>query len=105
MVAVERELASVLVPTVSADAIPVRLRQRGGTPRQVLAMTIVGSLVLALFAGADLPSWADRLDDGPLVGIARTAAVKWERTTEALGLTGPHEALREAIRRMLDWRW
>ena len=105
MVAVERELASVLAPTVSADAIPARLRRRGGTPQQVLAMTIVGSLVLALFAAADLPSWADRLDDGPLVGIARNVAVKWERTTETLGLTRPHEALREAIRRMLDWRW
>jgi hypothetical protein len=105
MVALERELPLVLAPAVSADAIPSRLRRHGGTPRQVLAMTIVGSLVLALFAAADLPSWADRLDDGPFVGIARTVAVKWERTTETLGLTQPHEALRTAMRRMLDWRW
>jgi len=105
MVAVERELPAVPAPPVSADAIPVRLRRRGGTSRQVLAMTVVGSLVLALFAAADLPGWADRLDDGPFTGTARTVAGDWARATGQLGLTRPHQFLRDSVRRLLDLSW
>ena len=51
-VAVERELSETPAPAplTTADAIPPALRRRGGTPRQVLALTVVGILALALFA-------------------------------------------------------
>ena len=43
MVAVERELTETPAPAAvpTADAIPLALRRRGGTPRQVLALTLV----------------------------------------------------------------
>jgi hypothetical protein len=103
MTAVEHELPAA-APTTSADAISIRLRRRGGTPRQVLVMTVVGSLVLSLLAASDLPSWADRLDDGLFTDTARTLAIDWAQTTEQFSLNRPHEALRATIRRMLDLR-
>lgn len=89
----------------AADAIPPRLRQRGGTPRTVLLLCVVGSLVLALFASRDLPSWAERFADGPGVQTLQRLAAAWDDRTAALGLTWPHETLRAAIRRALDATW
>jgi hypothetical protein len=103
MVALQRELA-VPAPS-SSDAIPLRLRRRGGTPRQVFAITLVGAIVLAPLAASDLPGWADRLEDGPLADIARPLAAQWTGAIERLGLTRPHEALRDAMRRALDRQW
>src|SRR5580704_12251895 len=101
MVAVERELRETPAPAAvsTADAIPLKLRRRGGTPRQVLALTVVGILALALFASRDLPSWTDRLGDGPVAEIQALAA-EWDRTMAALGLVEPHEALRRTIRHL-----
>jgi hypothetical protein len=103
MVALEREAAPEAA--VSADAIPLRLRRRGGTARQVLAMSLIGSLVLALFAASDLPGWADRLGDAPFAETASQIARSWARATTAVGLDRPHEAIRDTIRRALDWQW
>ncbi len=107
MVAVERELPETPGPAAAptADAIPLKLRRRGGTPRQVLALTLVGTLALALFASRDLPSWTDRLGDGPVAERVEALAHDWDRAMAALGLVKPHEALRSAIRRLLDWQW
>jgi hypothetical protein len=107
MVAVERELSEAPPPAAAptADAIPLALRRRGGTPRQVLALTVVGILALALFASRDLPSWTDRLGDGPVAERAEALAAKWDRAMAALGLVEPHEVLRSAIRHLLDWQW
>src|ERR1700687_4007657 len=97
MVAIERELRGKS-PTPgappTADAIPLAWRCRGALPRQVLAMTFVGLLVLALFASRDLPSWAGRLGDGPLAEQALALATEWDEAMESLGLVRPHEALR-----------
>jgi len=103
MVALERE--AVPEAPVSADAIPLRLRRRGGTPRQVLAMSLIGALALALFAAPDLPGWADRLGDAPFAETAGQIARGWARVTAAVGLDRPHEAIRDSIRRTLDWQW
>ena len=104
MVAVERELPeAVAAPT--ADAIPARLRRRGGTPRQVLALALIGTLVLALFASRDLSSWLDRMGHGPLLAPTQRAAAVWDDTMATFGLTRPHEALRAAIRDLLDRQW
>lgn len=104
MAAVERELPIVQAST-SADAIPLALRRRGGSPRQVLALTLVGTLVLAVFASGDLSSWLNRMGNGPgLVPLQRAAAV-WNGAMGAIGLTAPNDALRRLVRRLLDWQW
>src|SRR5258705_12016821 len=95
MVAVEREL-STRSPTpaasaITADAIPLALRRRGASPRQVLAMTFVGLVVLALFASRDLPSWAGRVGDGPLARRARALATDCAYAMESLSLVRPHK--------------
>jgi hypothetical protein len=105
MVALEREFSQPAAPAISADAIPLRLRRTGGTPRQVLAMTVVGTIVLALFASRDLASWTERLGDSPAVMAAQGVAAEWDQRMAALGLTRPHEALRDGLRRLLDWQW
>jgi hypothetical protein len=89
----------------SADAIPPRLRRTGGAPRQVLALTLVGTLVLAVFASHDLSTWLDRLGGGPILEPMQRAAAQWDGAMDELGLTRPHEALRQAMRRLLDWEW
>ena|SRR5437870_3562661 len=104
MVAVEHELPAVAsAPT--ADAIPLKLRRHGGSPRQVLALTLVGTLVLALFASRDLSSWLDRMGHSPILAPLQRAAAIWDDTMTMLGLTRPHEALRAAIRDLLDRQW
>lgn len=104
MVAVERELREPAPAPVapSADAIPLRLRRTGGSPRQVFAMALVGALVLAVFASHDLVTWLDRLGDGPVLAPAQRLAAQWDGAMDSLGLTRPHELLRDAMRRLLD---
>jgi len=104
MVAVERELPVVAEPP-SADAIPLTLRRRGGSSRQVLAIGLIGAVVLAMFASRDLVSWLDRVGDGPMLRPVQQAAAAWDRAVDRLGLTRPHEALRDAVRRLLDAPW
>jgi hypothetical protein len=108
MVAVEGEptgaTASVDTPP-SADAIPLKLRRNGGSPRQVFAITLIGTLVLAVFASRDLATWLDRRGDGPVLVPLQHAAADWDDAMATLGLVRPHEALRLAIRRLLDWQW
>jgi hypothetical protein len=108
MVAVERELTETLPPAaapVTADAIPLALRRHGASPRQVLAMTVVGIFVLALFASRDLPSWVRGIDNGRLIERTQTLAIEWDDAMERLGLVRPHEALRDLVRRLLDAQW
>lgn len=104
MVAVERELP-LPATTPGADAIPLALRRHGGTSRQVLVLTVIGTLVLAVFAAPDLSSWLDRIGDGPLIVPLQRAAATWSDSMASLGLTAPHEALRASIRRLLDAGW
>lgn len=107
MVALERELPSFAEPrpAPAADAIPLRLRRHGGTPRQILALSLIGSLTLAVFASHDLSSWLDRMGDGPLLGPLQHAAARWDRAMDGAGLTRPADALRDMMQRMLDWDW
>jgi hypothetical protein len=107
MVAIEREIAQppATIAAISTDAIPLKLRRRGGTPRQVLAITVVGTIVLALFASRDLTGWSERLGDTPAALTAQKIAAEWNDRMASLGLTRPHEALRDALRRLLDWQW
>src|SRR5437763_17033037 len=108
MVALERELRQPRSPppsTITADAIPLALRRRGASARQVLALTFLGVLTLALFASRDLPSWVGGLGSGPLIDRAEALATQWDDAMASLGLTRPHEALRALIRRLLDAQW
>ena len=105
MVAIERMLPGAAAAP-SADAIPLVLRRRGGSPRQVFAMTLIGTIVLAVLASHDLSSWLDRMGDrGPLLAPLQQAAASWDGAVTRLGLALPHEALRNAVRGALDWQW
>ena len=90
---------------LSADAIPSALRRQGGTPRQVLAMTVIGTMLLATFASADLSSWLDRFGDAPLVTPLQRLAADWDGAINRIGLGVPRRQLHSAIRRCLDWEW
>jgi hypothetical protein len=107
MVALEKDLPQSRPPPppVSVDAIPLSLRRSGGTPRQVLAISVIGTLLLAVFAAPDLSSWLNRMGGGPVLEILQNAAAEWEAEVARLGLTAPHEAIRAAMRRALEWRW
>src|SRR5436309_11497836 len=108
MVALERELREPISPpssTITADAIPLALRRRGASARQVLALTFAGLLTLALFASRDLPSWVGGLGSGPFIDRAQALATQWDARMASLGLTRPHDALRVLIRRLLDAQW
>lgn len=105
MVAVEGQLISTTTAAPSADAIPLKLRRGRGSPRQVFAITLIGTLVLAIFASRDLSSWLDRLGDGPVLVPLQHAAADWDEAMIKLGLVRPNEALRLAIHRLLDWQW
>jgi hypothetical protein len=108
MVAIEGEptsTAAAVGATPSADAIPLKLRERGGSPRQVFAITLIGTLVLAVFASRDLTSWLNRLGDGPILEPLQHAAAEWDDAMARLGLVRPHEALRLAIGHLVDWQW
>ena len=105
MVAVEREPPGVTARTISADAIPQRLRRHGGTPRQVVALTLVGTLLLAVFASHDLRTWLDRIGDAPAIVPVQRAAAGWDAAMTRLGCSSPPAALRDAIRHLIDWRW
>ena len=105
MVAVERELPPAGAAQSSADAIPLRLRRQGGSPRQVLALSLIGAVVLASFASRDLVSWLDRMGGGPILETVQRAAGDWDGAMDRLGLVRPHEALRQAVGEVLDWRW
>lgn len=87
------------------DAIPPTLRRRCVTPRQVLAAVLVGAAVLALFASRDTPGWAERLGDASFAHRVRDIAGSWDRAMEELGFTVPHDILRQAMQRLLDWPW
>lgn len=87
------------------DAIPPALCRRGITQRQVFGTLLAGAMVLALFASRDTPGWADRLGDAPLAHEARDLAVTWDARMAQFGLTRPHEFLRAAMQRALDWKW
>jgi hypothetical protein len=87
------------------DAIPPALRRHRGTPRQVFAAILIGTAILALFASRDTPGWAERLGDVPFAHRARDIAGSWDRAMEELGLTRPHDILRQAMQRLLDSPW
>jgi hypothetical protein len=87
------------------DAIPPSLRHGGASPRQVLGICLFGALVLAFFASRDTPGWAERLGDSWLDHRLRTIAGSWDSAMETLHLTDPHEALRAAMGRALEWQW
>jgi hypothetical protein len=107
MVALEKEFPRIAPakPTPGGDAIPLSLRRTGGTPRQVLAMSVIGTLVLAVFAAPDLSSWLDRMGGGPVLETLQNAAAEWDAAMVRLGLTEPHEVIRATMRRVSEWRW
>ena len=87
------------------DATPPTLRRGGATPRQMLAICLIGAMVVAFFGSRDTPGWAERLGDSWLDHRVRMIAGSWDGAMETLHLTDPHERLRAAMGRALDWQW
>jgi hypothetical protein len=87
------------------DAIPPALRRRGIAARQMLAACLVGALVLAIFASRDTPGWAERLGDSSLDHRLRDIVGAWDEAMETLEFTIPHDRVRDAMQRALDWQW
>jgi hypothetical protein len=104
MVAVEKQPERAR-PAQGADAIPVGARRRIASPRQVFAACALGALVLSLLASGDLPSWADRLRDGPLTPLAREIALGWNEGLARCGLTRPHRELHRALNWLRERQW
>jgi hypothetical protein len=100
----EREAVDT-TPRPSADAIPASLWRCEASSGQVLAILIIGSLVLALFASRDQSSWAERLGGSPLAEQTQIFAARWDQTMEALGFVRPHDKLRSAVDGFLDCQW
>jgi hypothetical protein len=98
MVAIERQRDHTR-SAGNTEGIPAGARRRTASPRQVLAACVLGALVLALLASHDLPSWADRLGDGPLIPLVREIAIGWNERIAPLGVTRPHRELH----RVLGW--
>jgi len=71
----------------------------------MLAICLIGALVVAFLGSRDTPGWAARLGDSWFDHQLRNIAGSWDNAMEALRLTEPHEALRVAMGRALDWRW
>jgi hypothetical protein len=105
MSAVERILDEPASAAVAADAILPAARRRAVSPRRVFAAVAAGSVVLALLASSDLPSWGEELGPGVLTPSLRRAANLWNGEMERLGLTRPHEALRAGMRWLRDRQW
>ncbi|HZU91492.1 MAG TPA: hypothetical protein VE993_19735 [Stellaceae bacterium] len=108
MVAIERhsdQTRPAEVAPAPIDAIPAGARRRTASPRQVFAVCALGALVLALLASRDLPSWADRLQDGPMSSLARTLAIGWNERIAPLGLTRPHRELHRALTWLRAQQW
>jgi hypothetical protein len=105
MAVLERELPQATPqPHATADAIPTSLRRRGASPRQVLATSLIGAAILALFASRDLSSWAERLS-GPLAEQMQNIATGWDQAMTTLGLTRPYDTLRSGMGHFLDCHW
>jgi hypothetical protein len=83
------------------DAIPPRLRRTGTTPRGVLLVCAIGTLVLGLFASRDLVTWTQRFDNPPLQRLVE----EWDGWMAKLGLVRPHETLRSTVVRLVDMSW
>ena len=84
------------------DAIPPRLRRTGATPRGVVLICVIGTLVLGVFASHDLASWTQRIEAMPT--LARLAG-RWDDAMTRLGLAAPNEVLRDAVARLVDLGW
>jgi hypothetical protein len=83
------------------DAIPPRLRRIGTTPRRVLLMCVIGTLVLGIFASRDLVTWVPRFEKPALNHLAE----RWDGWMAEAGLVRPHETLRSGVARLVDMGW
>lgn len=105
MAAIEREPHRAASPLIETDGIPAGARRRVGSPRQAFAACAFGAVSLALVGAGDLPSWAERASHGPLAPLLREAASIWDEQVARLGLAMPQEALRRAVRWLIEYRW
>ena len=87
-------------PKPIPDGIPGPASTRRGTPLQVAALTVIGTLVLSIFGAHDLPGWADQLPENPATLAFADAARAWDAALGQFGLTTPYITVRAALRRI-----
>jgi len=68
------------------------------TPRGLLGVALIGSVVAALFGAMPLAAWVDALPDFPGVSTAQQTADGWREVARVLRLDGPYNALHRAVR-------
>ena len=68
------------------------------TPRGLLAVALLGSLVAALFGAVPLAVWVNALPQSPATQILIPAADAWRDFAQRVHLDGPYYALRRAVR-------
>lgn len=72
----------------------------GGAARQAARMMAVALLAGLLLGAGPLRQWTEALPDGAIVRPVQQAALAWERTAAACGLTRPYAALRSWVHGM-----
>ena len=97
-------MATIETSPKIADGITSAAAARG-TPGQVLTGMIIACLVLALLASRGLQSWADAKGDSVVAMWVGDVVERWSDGMDRLGLTAPHDALRQLIRRMENGHW
>jgi hypothetical protein len=68
------------------------------TPRELLAVVLIGSVVAVLFGAVPLARWVNALPDFPGVSTAQQAADRWREVARGWQLDAPYDALHRAAR-------
>lgn len=68
------------------------------TPRGLLAVALVGSIVAAVFGAVPLAAWVDALPASPIVTAMQQATDAWRDLAQRGHLNRPYDVLRRAVR-------
>ena len=69
------------------------------TPRGLLAVALLGSVLAALFGAVPLAAWTDALPDSPIAVPLQQAADTWRDVAQRIGFDRPYDVLRQAVRK------
>ena len=87
-------------PASIEDGIPGSPALRHGRPRDLLALTATGCMVLALLGAPGLARWAAQLPEGTVANGLVDLTTGWSRAAQRLGLAAFHAEIRGALRRI-----
>jgi hypothetical protein len=87
-----------------ASPIPSAHAAEGSAVGWAATAMATATVFLLIFNAASLKSWADGLEPGPATVAVRGAAVAWAARMQALGLSGPRDALHAGWKRAVSVR-